>query len=89
MVTFDGHSGAGKSTQARKIAGLLGVPVFSNQPLKAIANNYFEAIYEGYQNRIGPIVLEAGMIRSMQSTSDNIYKNFILDDHCFGCLRSV
>ena len=89
MITFDGNSGAGKSTQCHKIAGLLGVPVFSNQPLKEMSDSYFEAIYEGYQGPIGPILLKAGMIRSMQSTSDDIYKNFILDDHCFGCLHSV
>ena len=84
MITFDGHSGAGKSTQSRKIASLLGVDVVLNESLKIMVRNYFRAIYDGYQNHIGPIALEASIIRSMGTS-----KHFIIEDHCFGCLHGV
>ena len=66
MITFDGHSGAGKTTQGYKIAQILGVQTCTLSPMQTITEHYYKAAVGVNPSGFSRILRDAGIIRAMQ-----------------------
>ena len=66
MITFDGHSGAGKTTQAGKIAKLLGSQTCSLFPMQTIANLFYHAAVGARPSSFSCMLRDVEIIRAMQ-----------------------
>ena len=66
MITFDGYSGAGKTTQGYKIAELLGVQSCTLSPMQTITDHYYKAAVGAKPSGFSRILRDVGIIRAMQ-----------------------
>ena len=66
MITIDGISGAGKSTQSNKLGKLLNIPVCTMVPIQNITNEYYQMVVGTNPRGFSYILRDLSIIRAMQ-----------------------
>ena len=88
IITFDGHSGAGKTTQANKIAALLNLKYVVLTPLRKIISEFYVEAVERFPWDLSfdNVLRNLSTFRGMQQGRRGWNKGFVLDDDFFKVL---
>ena len=80
MITFDGISGAGKSTQSNKLGKLLNIPVCTMVPIQNITNEYYRMVVGTHPRGFSYILRDLSIIRTMQLKPHGWKRNIVVDN---------
>ena len=88
IITFDGHSGAGKTTQASKIASLLNLKRVVLTSLIRITSEFYVGAVERFPWELSfdNVLRNLSIFRGMQQGQRGWNKGFVLDDDFFKVL---